>query len=145
MGEKLAALIFSVSIFFGGAIIAFWKGPIFTLICGAYSPIFIGFMFIYGGYAKKITIAKLGKLHQLGANTEETFSAMKLVLAFAREDITLERYDKQADSTKLVAVSAAKKMGIFSGGFFLAMFFFNVYTFGVASVLVEKKYNNPLT
>jgi hypothetical protein len=62
MGEKLAALIFSVSIFFGGAIIAFWKGPIFTIICAAYSPIFIGFMFTYGGFAAKVTKEKLGKL-----------------------------------------------------------------------------------
>ena len=52
LGEKLAQLIFSISIFFGGVIIALCKGPVFTAICLAYCPLFIIVISFFGAKTK---------------------------------------------------------------------------------------------
>lgn len=131
--------------FFGGLIIAFARGPVFAAICLAYIPIFIIGVAIFGSFVKKNTIAKLGKLYGLGAHTEETLSAMKLVLAFAQEDITLKKYDEFAEETRDVSKIAAITMGGMSGVFFVLMFGFYIYTYGIASVMLQHKTENPLT
>jgi hypothetical protein len=43
----------------------------------------------------------------LGGHTEETLSAMKLVISFAQEGITLAEYDKIATETNRIAKKAA--------------------------------------
>jgi len=39
--------------FIGGLAIAFWYGPIFTLICLAYTPLMVGAIAIFGGLVSK--------------------------------------------------------------------------------------------
>lgn len=40
--------------FIGGLVIAFWKGPLFAIICLAYTPIMIGTLAVLGGGVKKM-------------------------------------------------------------------------------------------
>lgn len=132
-GEKFGQLILSMGSFFGGVIICFVRCPAFAPVCLAYVPIFLVILFYFGSMIKEATIAKLGKLKALGGHTEETMSSLKLVLAFAQEDITLKKYDNQTDEAKVVAQKFAVKLGMMSGAFFLAMFSFYVYSYGIAS------------
>ena len=59
-GEKVGQLIYSIAMFFGGLGIAFWKGPIFTLICMTYIPIMMSVIVIFGRGVKLAQVAKLG-------------------------------------------------------------------------------------
>jgi hypothetical protein len=45
--------------FIGGLAIAFWKGPLFAIICLAYTPIMICTLAILGGGVKKLQTQKL--------------------------------------------------------------------------------------
>ena len=83
LGEKLGQLIFSLSAFFGGLAIGLWKGPIYTCMCLAYLPFFIIIIGIFGSRVKKVQAEKLSSLEKLGGHTEETLSALKLVISFA--------------------------------------------------------------
>jgi len=69
--------------FVGGLGIAFWKGPIFTLICLAFLPIMMIVIAVFGKGVKNAQITKLAQIEALGSHTEETLSAMKLIISFA--------------------------------------------------------------
>jgi ABC-type multidrug transport system fused ATPase/permease subunit len=90
-------------------------------------------------------VAKLGQLEKLGAHTEETLSALKLIISFAQEDITLAKYDKIADDTKVISKRAVKFQGMMGCMFMFSMFGFYIYSYGTASALLEHNVNNPLT
>ena len=76
-------MIYSISIFLGGIAIAFWKGPVLAAICVAYIPFFIIAIAILGKKVKSAQVTKLKNLEDLGAHTEETLSALKLIVSFA--------------------------------------------------------------
>ena len=46
-------------------------------------------------------------MEKLGAHTEETLSALKLIISFAQEEITLKKYDEMAEATRKIATKAA--------------------------------------
>jgi len=83
VGEKFGQLVYSCSMFFSGISIGLWKGPFFCLICLSYMPIMVGIGAVFGGLLKKKMFAKLLQSKKLGAHTEETLSALKLVVSFA--------------------------------------------------------------
>lgn len=99
-GEKFGQMIFAFGSFFGGIIIAFTLGPAFAPIALLYCPIFFVIIMMFGALVKKATIAKLAELKVLGGHTEETFSALKLVISFAQEDVTLGQYDNHVDKAR---------------------------------------------
>ena len=72
-----------MSAFFGGLAIGLWKGPIYTCMCLAYLPFFIIIIGIFASRVKKVQAEKLSSLEKLGGHTEETLSALKLVISFA--------------------------------------------------------------
>jgi len=83
VGEKVAQLVYAGSMFVGGIAVAFYSGPYYALMCMAYLPIMVvGFMLV-GGRAKYAQNTKLNQVQKLGAMTEETLSALKLVISFA--------------------------------------------------------------
>ena len=82
--------------FFSGLGIALYLGPIFCLISLAYMPLMIGVIAVFGGQVTKKMREKLNMTKELGAHTEETLSALKLVVSFAQEDLAIEKYDKIA-------------------------------------------------
>jgi ABC-type multidrug transport system fused ATPase/permease subunit len=70
-------------------------------------PLFFCTVGIFGSITKKAQGEKLKQLELLGGHTEETLSAMKLVISFAQEGITLAEYDKIATETNRIAKKAA--------------------------------------
>ena len=63
--------------------IAFASGPVFSVVAFAFFPLFMTTLGFFGKLLKKATNSKLEQLKKLGALTEETFSALKLVISFA--------------------------------------------------------------
>ena len=59
-------------------------------------PLILITMVVVGGAMKKQIIEKLMQNAMLGKYTEEKISAIKLVVAFGREDHTIENYEKIA-------------------------------------------------
>lgn len=70
---------------------------------------------------------------------------MKLVVSFAQEGLTIEKYDQIAEKTKKIGDSAARLQGAFIGVFLFVMFAYYLYTYAIASVLIAKRVNNPTT
>jgi ABC-type multidrug transport system fused ATPase/permease subunit len=81
----------------------------------------------------------------LGGHTEETLSALKLVISFAHEEITLKKYDDYANSAMTISKKAVVTQGLMSMLFFLFMFGFYIYSYGIASALLQYQVNNPTT
>ena len=48
-----------VAMFFGGLAIAFWKGPIFTLVCLGFLPVMMVVFAVFGGMVKRAQVKKL--------------------------------------------------------------------------------------
>ena len=69
--------------FFSGLTISFYLGPVLTLIAMCYLPIMFIVIAIFGAVVGKKMRLKLLQSQKLGAQTEETLSAIKLVVAFA--------------------------------------------------------------
>ena len=89
VGEKVGQLIYAVSMFFGGLGISFYYGPIFTLVALSYLPVMMIIIIIFGKIVGKKMVQKLIQNKKLGGLTEETLSALKLVISFAQEDLTI--------------------------------------------------------
>ena len=69
--------------FVSGLSIALYYGPIFTLISLAYMPVMLITIGGFGAIVSKKMRQKLVATTKLGAHTEETLSALKLVVSFA--------------------------------------------------------------
>jgi len=93
-GEKVGQILNVTAMFFSGLAIAFWKGPIFTLVCMAFIPMMMMVFAVFGGLVKKAQVRKFAQIEALGSHTEETLSAMKLVVSFAQEGLTIQKYDE---------------------------------------------------
>ena len=59
VGEKIGQVVYTISMFCGGIAIAFWYGPIFTLICLSYLPIVVCVIGVFGLLVSKKMKAKL--------------------------------------------------------------------------------------
>jgi ABC-type multidrug transport system fused ATPase/permease subunit len=79
------------------------------------------------------------QLELLGSHTEETLSAIKLVISFAQEDLSNKKYDEICEVTRNVAVRASQLQGTLSGCFMMLMFGFFLYSYSMASYLLEYK------
>ena len=131
--------------FVGGMGIAFYWGPILALICLAYIPLFIILIVAMGKNVKMAQLAKLNQLEKLGSHTEETLSAIKLVISFAQEDLSNKKYEEICAVTRDIAVKASKLQGTMSGCFLFLMFGFFLYAYSAASYLLQYEYKNPRT
>ena len=131
--------------FFSGIAIGLWKGPYFCLICLSYMPVMVGIAVCFGGVLKKKMFAKLAQTKKLGAHTEETLSALKLVVSFAQEDHAIKKYDEIALETMKVAKRASIQQAIMTGFFLTFMFGFYLFSYAIGSSLIEQGYINPAT
>ena len=87
----------------GGLTIAFIRGWFFALILCSYFPVFAILVFGVRRAVKSSTIEKFKQGTLLGSHTEETLSALKLVVAFANEDHHINQYTEVATKTKNLA------------------------------------------
>ena len=131
--------------FLGGFSIAFYKGVAYTLICLAYVPVIVILFFFLGKNTRLAQSLKLEANQELGGFTEECLSAMKLVVSFSREDYILKKYNEKSKITMDIAKRASVLNALFFGLIRTFMFGFFVYTFWMATVLVQNKVENPNT
>lgn len=73
----------SVGTFLGGIGISFYRSPVFALICIAYMPLIVITMTIFGQLSKAESFKKLEANKELGGFSEESLSALKLIVSFA--------------------------------------------------------------
>lgn len=129
----------------GGLILSFVISWMFTLIAFAYMPIvFLGFA-IFGVRVKQNTILKMQAVRDLGSYTEETLSALKLVIAFNREEYAVKEFDKIANETKKKAMLSATSMAAMMGFMMATMFGFFCYGYYIGSILIQKDMTEPGT
>ena len=145
IGEKVGQVIYTGAMALGGIIIAFYVSWMYTLICFAYMPIiFFGFA-IFGKSMKTNQSLKLAAVKELGGRTEETLSALKLMVSFNREELACKEFDEIAQNTKNKAILSAKSMAGMMGFFMCAMFGFFCYAYYIGSVLIQKNMVEPGT
>ena len=82
IGESYAHNVMSIAAILGGIAIGMYKGPIFACVCLGYVPVIIFCAFCLGGVAYKSQWVKLGANTELGGFTEESLSALKLIVSF---------------------------------------------------------------
>lgn len=145
IGENYAALIQGIGTFVGGIAISFYKGPVFASVCLAYFPVIMITMVFVGGANKRVAFLKLEANTDLGGYTEECLSALKLIIAFGNEDLTLKEYRNRALVTRDISKGAGKVAATFFGIFRAQIFCFFVYNYLIASIFVEEGYINPNT
>ena len=85
-GEKFGQFLNASGMIVGGMCIAFIRGWFFALILCSYLPVFLILVYGVRRAVKTATIEKFIQGTKLGSHTEETLSALKLVVAFANED-----------------------------------------------------------
>ena len=145
VGEKIGQFIYGVTMFISGMTIAFYSGPVFLLIALAYLPMIIIAISIFGVYMLKQVNLKLEQQKKLGAHTEEMLSALKLVVSFAQEDLTIEKYDEIAKKTLELSKKASVIYSIMHGFSFALVFGFFCYCYAVGGYLIYNEKTNPST
>ena len=101
-GEKVSQLLMSLAMITSGFVIAFIRGPVFALICLCYFPFYLIIICLYGKKLGLQTMLKQKQNKELGSFTEEQMSAIKLVIAFGREEHALKEYEKIAEETRKI-------------------------------------------
>ena len=96
-GEKFGQFLNSLGMIIGGMLIAFFRGWLLALILTLYLPVLLILVFIVRDYVKNAAIAKFMQGSKLGSHTEETLSALKLVVSFANEKKHIDQYKEVAD------------------------------------------------
>ena len=145
IGESYGQLCQSVGILIGGMAISFSRGPIFALVCVAYIPILAILVIIFGGISKKAALLKLGANRELGGQTEESLSALKLIVSFAQEEKAIQRYVDKAKVTRDISAGANRANAMMFGIIRTLIFGFFLYSFYIATLFVEEGVLNPNT
>jgi ABC-type multidrug transport system fused ATPase/permease subunit len=115
----------------------------YSLIAFAYMPVFlIGFL-LFGKRMRETQMVKTEAIKGLGSHTEETLSALKLVVSFNRENLACKEFDAIADKTKTKAIAAANSMAFLQGFFMCAAFGFFCYSYYIGSRLIEDNRVEP--
>jgi ABC-type multidrug transport system fused ATPase/permease subunit len=95
-------LVFSISACIGGIGFAFYKGPIFALCCLGYVPVFVLVLSTLGLIVKKSMIDRLNAVKGLGGVVAETFSAIKVVVAFGGEELERKKMQGWIEKTEKI-------------------------------------------
>lgn len=95
-------LVFSISACIGGIAFAFYRGPIFALCCLGYVPVFAIILSTLGLVVKKSMIERVEAVKGLGGVVAETFSAIKVVVAFGGEELERKKMETWIGRTEKV-------------------------------------------
>ena len=74
----------------------------------------------------------------MGSKTEETLSALKLVISFANEQKHIDSYKKVAKKTMKLGQNSAVAQGVFSGLFFGSAIGFSCYSWTIGGLLMQR-------
>lgn len=95
-------LIFSISACLSGIGFAFYRGPTFAACCLGYVPVFIVILSTLGLVVKKAMIDRVNAVKGLGGVAAETFSAIKVIVAFGGESIEQNKMNTWIKETERV-------------------------------------------
>ena len=98
---------------------------------------------IFGGISKNAAVLKLTANKELGGFTEESISALKLIVSFAQEETIVDFYAKKALVTREISLVASRKAAVVFGFIRTLIFGFFLYAFYIATIFVEKGLINP--
>lgn len=76
----------------GGIGFAFYKGPLFAMICMSYVPVFLIILVVFGRRVQSATIGKLETTKGLGGIAEEILTSIKVVISFGREEKEIDKF-----------------------------------------------------
>ncbi len=102
IGFQMGNLVFSISACVGGLGFAFYRGPIFALACLGYVPVFALILSTLGLIVKKTMVDRLNAVKGLGGVVAETFSAIKVVVAFGGEELEMKKMDGWISKTEKI-------------------------------------------
>ncbi|EOA15909.1 hypothetical protein CARUB_v10004001mg [Capsella rubella] len=142
MGEKVGKFIQLGTTFLGGFAIAFYKGPLLTLVLLSCIP-----LIVMAGAAMSLIMSKMAGRGQVayaeaGNVVEQTVGAIRTVVAFTGEKQATEKYERKLET----AYKTMVQQGLISGlglGTMLGVIF---CTYGLAvwygaKLIMEKGYN----
>lgn len=145
VGESFGHLIQTIGTFVGGVGIAFYRGPIFAMICVAYIPVMLVFIIVFGSLSKKAAYHKMIKGKSLNGFTEESLSALKLIVSFNQEEKAIETFEKKSEDLRKTATKAGKSSALVLGISRALNFGFFLYALYIGSIFIEKEVINPKT
>jgi len=137
--------LFNIGTFFSGLAISLYFSWPYTLWCLLYIPLMMVVFAIMGSVIKKAYMEKFAASLGLNGRVEEMMHNVKLIVAFANEDVGIDNFAKHAEENLQISLKAAKKIGMISGFFFTIMMGFQIYAYYIALFLVRDKWINPNT
>lgn len=145
LGDSQGQLFQALGSFLGGMFLAFFYGPIVSLICFCFIPLFFILIMVLGKYAKLYGYQKLQAITKLGGYTEECLHAMKLIVSFAQEEHVIKKYEERALECYQISNKSGHIGAFFFFAFRIGIFGFFVYSYYIATIFVEKEIHNPRT
>lgn len=126
-------------------IIAFFYGPVISLVCLSYFPFFIILVGLVGKLSKKYGFDKMQAVTKLGGYTEECLHSLKLIVSFAQEEHIIKKYKEHALECHRVSNKAGNINSFFIFAFRGGMFGYLVFSYYIATIFMEKEISNPQT
>lgn len=133
---KLHLLFYSLGMIFGGIIIGFAKGWIFTLIILAISPIIMVCMGLFIKNILKGSEVSQKVYANAGAISDETFTFIKTIKSLCGEDHQYKKYEEACDQARRGVISFNKWAAFFFGLFFGSIFIAYATSFLLGSRLI---------
>lgn len=128
IGEKLMLIVFDLTVFVAGFVIAFVYGWQLTLIVYGCAPFIVMSQGIVARAQSILTNWELKSYSMAGSVAEEVLSGIRTVVAFGGEQKELERYSERL---KAAEVNGNKK-GLFTGLGIGVMWLITYCAYGVA-------------
>ena len=122
LGDKFAAASQGVFQLVAGFAVAFYYGPLLSLVVLAVSPLLAAVTYGMTTYGSADGI--FGKeAYEAAANIAiETFSNIRTVFALNAETIQSKKYDSKLKQSEILAIRQSTGASCFAGGLFLVMF-----------------------
>lgn len=107
-----------------------------------YVPVFILILATFGLMVKKSMSSRLNVIKGLGGLVAETFTAMRVVVAFTGELIEIRKMSYWIGETEKVGKRAQLMTSIMVALMKLSVFLYYTYAFFIGSIFVQKKFHN---
>ncbi|MBN3305635.1 MDR1 protein, partial [Amia calva] len=136
IGDKLAMLIQSLSMFVAGFVVGFATGWKLTLVILAISPLLGISAALFSKVMTTFTSKEQTAYAKAGAVAEEVLSAIRTVIAFDGQKKELQRYHKNLVDAKNVGVKKAMTANIAMGFTFMMIYLSYALAFWYGSTLI---------
>jgi ATP-binding cassette, subfamily B (MDR/TAP), member 1 len=138
-------LIFAITACMSGIGFAFYRGPVFAACCLAYVPVFALILSTLGIVVKKAMIDRVEAVKGLGGVAAETFSAIKVIVAFGGEEIEINKMGKWIQFTEKVSKRQLFIFGTMLSIMKMSVFMYYTYSFFLGGIFVQKQKVNSKT